>query len=205
MLPEPLTEFQWEKARRGKISASRLGDVLAHPGTKRRKGYLHDTVLDHGPAPDFQNAGEPAPWFRTGREFEQEGLGAYQWHVQADLYPGLGTDWRLFMLHPALSFVGCSPDGLVGLDGGFELKCTVVADNHLKVKRNGMPAVHKPQVQGCLWVTGRTFWDFGSYHVPTQDLAVVRIYPDEAYHNRLDAACREFWQEVQEELSGKRR
>lgn len=59
------------------------------------------------------------------------------------------------------TMVGGTPDGLIGEDGGIEVKCPN-SDNHLlhiTSDRNGY--IH--QVQAYLWITGRKWWDFISY------------------------------------------
>lgn len=58
---------------------------------------------------------------------------------------------------------GCSPDGLIGDDGGLEIKCPEPW-NHLATVISGtMPDKYRPQVQGSMFVTGRQWWDFVSY------------------------------------------
>lgn len=55
--------------------------------------------------------------------------------------------------------VGCSPDCLIGDDGGLEIKTTLP---HLlldMILKDEFPEQHKAQVQGALWLTGRKWWD----------------------------------------------
>jgi hypothetical protein len=37
---------------------------------------------------------------------------------------------------------------------------------------------------GCLWITGREWWDFMSFHPEMEDL-IVRVYRDDEYINVL--------------------
>lgn len=89
-------------------------------------------------------------------------------------------------------FVGGSPDGLVGDDGGIEIKCPENPAIHIAYKLDGMPAEKKPQVQGHLWLSGRQWWDFVSFHPWYTDvneaLSVQRFDRDEPYIARLEAA-----------------
>ena len=84
----------------------------------------------------------------------------------------------------------CKSDGLVGDDGGIEIKCPL-PHNHIAYLRAGdVPGKYIPQIQGCLWITGREWWDFMSYHPAMEDL-IVRVYRDEAYIKKLaDAVIR---------------
>lgn len=76
--------------------------------------------------------------------------------------------------------VGCSPDSLIGSNGGLEIKSAAA---HIQVARlldGVLPSEHKAQVQGSLWVCEREFWDFCSY-CPKLPLLQVRVYRDEEY------------------------
>lgn len=59
--------------------------------------------------------------------------------------------------------VGCSPDGLVGADGGLEIK-TPAAKGHLGHMLGDSEDDHRCQVQGAMWLTGRAWWDLVSYN-----------------------------------------
>jgi putative phage-type endonuclease len=59
--------------------------------------------------------------------------------------------------------LGASPDGLVGEDGGLEIKCPR-AKAHIQTILSGhVPAHNMAQVQATLLVTGRDWWDFVSF------------------------------------------
>jgi putative phage-type endonuclease len=59
--------------------------------------------------------------------------------------------------------IGASPDGLVGNDGGIEIKCPR-AKAHIQTVLSGeVPAYNMAQVQATLLVTGREWWDFISF------------------------------------------
>lgn len=77
-------------------------------------------------------------------------------------------------------FVGCSPDGLVGEDGGVEIKCP---DNHGyldAVNSNYINPEHKTQMQFCMYVTGRKWWDYVLYNDNfSKSLHVERVVRDE--------------------------
>ena len=80
--------------------------------------------------------------------------------------------------------VGCSPDSLIGENGGLEIKSAAA---HIQVARlldGGLPSEHKAQVQGSLWVCEREWWDFCSY-CPKLPLLRVRAYRDEDYIRKI--------------------
>lgn len=61
-------------------------------------------------------------------------------------------------------FAGCSPDGLIGDHAGLELKCPQL-HTHLRYlsEPKQLEMDYRCQVHGCMWVTGREWWDIASY------------------------------------------
>ena len=56
-------------------------------------------------------------------------------------------------------------------------------------------------MQGCLWVSGRDFWDFVSFDPRIDGEAgyfIERIYRDEEYIKELEAAVIAFDEELQQ-------
>ena len=95
--------------------------------------------------------------------------------------------------------IGCSPDGLVGDDGGIEIKCSEGKSHRKIFAKKKMPTIHIPQVQGCIWVSGRKWWDFVSYAPWEQEDAFfcIRIERDDNYiDNILKPACEKFLQDL---------
>lgn len=75
--------------------------------------------------------------------------------------------------------VGCSTDGLVEDDGDLELKCPS-AKTHINYLLNGVGGDYICQTQGRLWITGRRWSDFMSWH-PTLPPVLVRFARDETF------------------------
>ena len=67
-----------------------------------------------------------------------------------------------------------------------EIKCPAPA-THVEYLRGGvLPSKYKQQVMGCLWITGRQWWDFMSYH-PNMKPLIVRVERDEEFIAALEA------------------
>jgi len=80
---------------------------------------------------------------------------------------------------------GASPDALVGEDGLLEVKCPVAAIQIARLRTpNVVPSEYTAQIQGQLFVTGRKWCDFLSYHPETQPLQ-IRVYPDAEFQAAL--------------------
>lgn len=91
---------------------------------------------------------------------------------------------------------GCSPDSLVGSDGGLEIKCPSAAV-HVGYLLGSVSEAYRCQVQSSLWITGRTWWDVLSYH-PTLPKVLVRVERDEAFIEAMERIHGQFWAYVQE-------
>jgi predicted phage-related endonuclease len=78
-------------------------------------------------------------------------------------------------------FVGCSPDGLIGEDGGLEIKSPNDV-NYYKILRDGEKEIDSGyiwQVQMNLLITGRKWWDLVFYNPNFEEtIKTFRILPD---------------------------
>lgn len=83
--------------------------------------------------------------------------------------------------------IGVSPDGLVGDDGGIEIK-SPRHRSHLRTAANGeVPSEHMAQIQTALMVSGRKWWDLVSYS-PGMRLWVKRVLPDADWFRAIRTA-----------------
>lgn len=185
----------WYKARAGCITASRFKDVIARGKSgylKARSDYLMEIVTE-------RLTGEPImkSWGNSGEygtSMEDYARLAYEAET------GIMVLESDFILHSTLSNVGCSPDGLIGEEGGEETKCPSSSLVHLTTILNDeMPPEHMPQVQGNMACTGRAWWDFVSYDGRMPDylrLFITRIERDNDYIKNLENEIKKFDKEV---------
>lgn len=95
---------------------------------------------------------------------------------------------------------GCSPDCLVGDDGGAEIKSRL-AHIQAELLCNGeVPPAHTPQLQGSMWVCKRKWWDFVSF-CPKMPLFVCRVMRDEGFIQRLATEVDKFNAELDEAVA----
>lgn len=105
-----------------------------------------------------------------------------------------------FVQHPDKPLFGCSPDGLVGDDGGLEIKCPYNTSKHLQnILISRVPDEYSWQIQGSLWITKRKWWDFVSFdpRLITEGLHYhrVRVEPDAEMQEALSQRAEQFEQE----------
>lgn len=188
---------EWLQERAGKLTASRFHDVIA----TRRDGKPLQARQDYMLQLAFERtAGAPRQGINSrslewGSELEDFARESYELE-SGDLVTSVG-----FVIHPTHSFIGGSPDGLVGNDGLIEIKCPHDEKVHVRTWLEGMPPAHVAQIQGNLFVTGRQWADFISYD-PRQGgrfrLYVQRIERDQAYIDKLEIALLQFEAELQQ-------
>ena len=164
---------EWLKARAGIPTASCFSQILAKGEGKTRRSYMlkiAGEILTGEPMEGFSNEHT-----ERGHTMEPEARDLYQFQTGAELR-------RVGFIRNGRA--GCSPDSLIGDNGGLEVKTKLP---HLLIDvilKDEFPSEHRAQVQGTLWITGREWWDIAVYYrgVP---LFVKRAYRDEAYIQSL--------------------
>lgn len=85
-------------------------------------------------------------------------------------------------------FTGCSPDGLVGEDGGIEIKC-VKDEKYFKMLVDGIEKSVSDyiwQIQMSLYVSSRKWWDLVVYNPNFKKSTIIfRLYPDLKYIDKI--------------------
>ena len=101
--------------------------------------------------------------------------------------------------HAKYDFISGEPDGLVGDSGLVEVKCPNES-NHFKNLLNGEQiSQYMYQIQGYMWLTGRDWCDFVSFHPNYPEryqLSVNRVVRDDDIISELEERCVQFWNEI---------
>ena len=184
---------EWFVARLGKVTASRVADVLAKIKTGEsasRKNYKMELVvqrLTNKQGESFTNAA-----MEWGTEQEPFARMAYEAHT------GTFVKEEGFVDHPTIEGFGCSPDGIVG-EGLIEIKCPNTANHIETVLENKVPSKYIPQMQCQMACTGAKWCDFVSFdpRVPEDlQLFVVRVERDQEYIDAMEVEVKQFLSEV---------
>lgn len=185
----------WHQLRLGKITASRINDVVAQIKTGEaatRADYRIDLAnerLTGEPEESFTNA-----HMERGTELEPFARSAYE------IKTGVFVAQVAFVDHPRLKNTGASPDGLVGNEGLIEIKCPK-RKNHVKALLDKkVPSKYINQMQWQMACTNRLWVDFVSYcpELPeNMQLFIKRVYRDNALIAELESKVIEFDEEVE--------
>lgn len=175
---------EWFAARLGKVTASRISDVVAKTKTgwgASRANYMAELIAERltgTNAASFQNDA-----MRWGTETEPQARAAYCFYRDATVTE-IG-----FVSHPVIGLSGASPDGLVGDDGLVEIKCPNTA-THLDTLLGEPPATkYMQQMQWQMACTDRQWCDFASFdpRLPeSMRLNVVRVKRDKTVIDSLE-------------------
>lgn len=189
---------EWYQARLGKATASRFNDIMATGRAGQPlagwKNYRAELVIER----------------LTGQALDNYQSKEMQWGIDTEplarLFYTLSTGNKVdevgFIEHKKLA-AGASPDGLVGEHGGLEIKCPNPATHIETLHTKQVPKQYMAQVQGCMWMSGRQWWDFVSFdpRMPEQaKYIMIKVLRDEEYIKTLEENVTQFLKEVDEEL-----
>lgn len=185
---------EWAALRVGKVTASRVADVMARTKTgygASRANYLAELVAERltgQPAEKFQSAA-----MKWGSETEAQAKAAYEFYHDADIVNVAFVD------HPAIAMSGASPDGLVGDAGLIETKCPQTATHINTLLGAPIDNRYVLQMQWQMACTGRRWCDFVSFDPRMPEdmrLWVKRIVRDDVLIPELQHEIERFLAEV---------
>jgi putative phage-type endonuclease len=187
---------EWLQARCGRITASRVRDVLnwlkSGKESEKRASYRVEILSERLTGRmESKNVNAEMQW---GIDNEAAARFAYEQFIRAEV-KRIG-----FVIHPSMDFFGASPDGLVGEDGGIEIKCPKTS-THLEWMFDGIiPDEHRYQMVAGICCTERKWWDFVSYdpRLPRHlRLFIVRMQRDESEVAKVEQEVLRFNEEVE--------
>lgn len=185
---------EWFQARVGKVTASRMKDLMAQTKSgpsASRANYLAQLVVE-------RLTGQPTETYTNGAmawgvENETNARAAYQFLTDNEVEE-VG-----FIAHPHIDFSGASPDGLIGEDGLLEIKCPNTATHIETLLNPNIADMYNLQIHWQMACTGRTWCDFVSYdpRLPLEmQLKVQRVQRDDALISKLETAVMAFLEEL---------
>jgi putative phage-type endonuclease len=184
----------WFAARCGRVTASRVADVVARTKTgwgASRANYAAELIAERltgCTAPSFTNAA-----MQHGVDQEPVARAAYEART------GVTVDLVGFVDHPEIAMSGASPDGLIGDDGLIEIKAPNTATHLDTLLSETVPGKYVTQMQWQMACTGRAWCDFASFDPrlpPNMALFVRRIERDVSLILELESEVAAFLAEI---------
>jgi putative phage-type endonuclease len=189
---------EWFAARLGKVTASRVADVITRTKTgygASRANYMAQLICERltGKQGDtYQNAA--MAW---GTEQEPLARGAYE------ALTGLLVEETGFVPHPTITMAGASPDGLIGDHGLVEIKCPNTATHIETLMSDTVPGKYETQMQWQMACTDRKWCDFVSYdpRMPSHmQLFIFRVHRNAETIIELEREVEKFLFELDQKI-----
>ena len=184
---------EWFAARCGKVTASRVADIIAKTKTgysTSRDNYLAQLVCER----------------MTGKPAESYSNAAMQWGTDTEPFARAAYEARMDLLvtevgfidHPWITMSGASPDGLAN-EGMVEIKCPNTATHIDTLLSQTVPAKYITQMMWQMACADRPWCDFVSFdpRLPERhQLFIKRINYDPEMVNMLENSVIQFLGDV---------
>ena len=184
---------EWFAARCGKVTASRVADIIAKTKTgysTSRDNYLAQLVCER----------------LTGKPAESYSNSAMQWGTDTEPFARAAYEARMDLLvtevgfidHPWITMSGASPDGLAN-EGMVEIKCPNTATHIDTLLSQTVPAKYITQMMWQMCSADRPWCDFVSFdpRLPERhQLFIKRINYDPEMVNLLENSVIQFLGDV---------
>lgn len=192
MIPHGTEE--WAAARLGKVTASRIADLMAKTKTgwgASRDNYMADLIAERLTGVAVEGFKSQA--MQWGTDTEHQARRFYE------LIEGVTVCEGGYVDHPSIVMAGASPDGFVDEDGLVEIKCPLTKTHIDTLMHERVNTVYVKQMQWQMACTGRAWCDFISFdpRMP-EDLRmfVQRVPRDDDVIKEIETAVVDFLAEL---------
>lgn len=189
---------EWYEARAGKVTASRIADVMSRTKTgysATRKNYMAQLVCERltGQVAESYKSAE----MQRGIDLESEARMMYELETFS-----LVTECG-FYIAPDIPESGSSPDGLVGDSGLIEIKCPNTSTHIETLLSDKIDTKYILQMHWQMYSTGRAWCDFVSYDNRMPEglqLYIKRVSRDDKLIEEIKTEVVKFLGELNEQI-----
>lgn len=185
---------EWFAARLGKVTASRVADLMATTKTgyaASRDNLMAQLVIER--LTNHQQESYTNASMQWGTEQEPFARAAYE------IATGQMVDECGFVPHPTIADAGASPDGLVGAEGLVEIKCPNTAGMIDALLTQTVPGKYNTQMQMQMACTGRAWCDYVVFdpRMPAKaQLFIKRVPRDPDFIKKMETEIVKFLGEL---------
>lgn len=189
---------EWFDARRGKVTGSRVADLMATTKTgysASRANYMAELICERLTGATAQ--GYFSAEMQWGKDTEPQARAAYQFMTGRDVVEAS------FCVHPSIVDFGASPDGFIGEDGLLEIKCPNTATHIETLLTKKVPGKYVTQMQAQMACTGRAWCDYVSFDPrlpPSMQMWIKRVARDTEAISGMEAEVVKFLTELDAKL-----
>lgn len=186
---------EWRAARAGIVTASGISNLVTDRTLKpsaSAEAYMNRLIAERVLGRPIDDA--TTGFMERGLAMEADAVAAYEYER--------GIDTTIVgMVLTDDGQVACSPDRLVGDDGGLEIKCPAIHTHVAYLRKpDALRLEYRSQVQGGLLVTGRKWWDLRS-HNPEFPAVTIRCEVDVEWRRAVEPILRDFLALLNSELA----
>jgi len=181
----------WMQERIGLPTASKFAEIITTKGmptadSKRTKFMeeLAGEIITGRPTKRYVSAP-----MKAGTEKEDDARLLYE------IIKGVDVQTVGLCYKDEQKLFGASPDGLIDPNGGFETKNAEPATQIMRFRTSWNGMEHFQQVQGCIFICEREWWDLQSYCEKMHPI-IIRFYRNEPFIKKLDQALNQFHEEL---------
>lgn len=149
----------WKQLRLGRFGGSRMKDLLTKgkgdKPSETRLTYLRELALER--MTGIPQGFEGNIYTEFGHQEEPKVRAMFEART------GKTVIQTAYIAHPKLKNAGVSPDGIISMLEGLEIKSHMKAAHHLDVIDNGLPKAHEYQCQWNMACHGSSFWNYVSW------------------------------------------
>lgn len=199
MIGIPQHSPEWFSARLGRVTASKVADVVARTKSgwgASRANYMAALIAER----------------MTGEQMETFSNAAMQWGTDTEPMARIAYEFRLgidvedcgFVQHPTIDMAGASPDGMVGSTGLIEIKCPNTATHIDTLLGASIADKYVKQMQWQMVCAGRQWCDWVSFDPRMPEatrLYIKRVPRDDGLIATLEKDVREFLAEIDEKIA----
>jgi len=189
---------EWFAARLGKVTASKVSDVIAKTKTgysASRENYMAQLICERMTGQKQESFTNAA--MEWGTATEPLARAAYEAHANV-LVNEIGI-----IDHPFLPMCAASPDGLVDIDGMLEIKCPNTATHFDTLLTGSVPSKYIAQMQWQMACANRLWVDFVSFDPRAPEglqFFVKRVERDDKYILEIEAEVHKFLTELDQRV-----
>jgi len=193
---------EWFELRRGKVTASRVADIMAKTKTgvsASRGNYLIELAIQRVTGVVEESYKNEA--MIRGTEEEPKARQAYE------LLTETFVEEVPFVKHKTIEWFGCSPDGIIKNNDGtynlLEIKNPNSATHWSYIKEGEPPTKYKIQMMAQMACTGAQWCDFFSYDSRMPEGSrhfLKRMMRDNKFIEEMEKEVKTFLDEVAEEV-----
>ncbi len=190
---------EWEALRIGMITASKFADIIKN-GKGKEESKCKISLIENLTVERLINRKlDIIQTFAMKQGLEREETAKLQYKFKT-----LRQIQECGLIQIENTFIACSPDGLIDQDGGLEIKCPEPKAHYEYLNCDSIPDRHIAQVQGCMWVTNRFWWDFVSYNPDFPEhlqLKIIRVNRDDEIIEKIKVNAYDVEEKIKQNIN----